>query len=109
MLAILLALLKTGELVYPLLPRNCSAPPASSCVPTAFYTSFDLLYSGEPCTAPCCQQLLPRLIAGCLLPTFMCTYRLPMDSAELAVMEFGRVAVISKEAQGTSCVPQTVC
>ncbi len=32
-----------------------------------------------------------------------------MDSAELAVMEFGRVAVISKEAQGMSCIPQTVC
>ncbi len=32
-----------------------------------------------------------------------------MDSAELAVMEFGRVAVISKEAQGTPCIPQAVC
>lgn len=38
MLAIPLALLKTGELVCPVLPCKCSAPPAASCVPTAFYT-----------------------------------------------------------------------
>ena len=30
-----------------------------------------------------------------------------MDSAELAVMEFGRVAVISKEAQGSSILTGT--
>ena len=27
-----------------------------------------------------------------------------MDSAELAVLEFGRVAIISKEAQGKPCI-----
>ena len=60
MLAIPLALLKTGELVYAVLPRMRSAPPAASCVPTAFCTmGFNLLYCGEPCTAHCCQQLLP--------------------------------------------------
>jgi len=60
MLAILLALLKTGELLYPVLPRKCFAPPPASCVPIAISTTgVNLLSSGELCTAHCCQQWLP--------------------------------------------------
>lgn len=44
-------------------------------------------------------QELERVLADVGDPPSSLEDRLPMDSAELAVMEFGRVAVISKEAQ----------
>ncbi|DBB16568.1 TPA: hypothetical protein ACH3X3_014829 [Trebouxia sp. C0006] len=44
-------------------------------------------------------QELEKVLADVGDPPSSLEDRLPMDSAELAVMEFGRVAVISKEAQ----------
>lgn len=44
-------------------------------------------------------QKLEEVLADVGEPPSSLEDRLPMDSAELAVMEFGRVAVISKEAQ----------
>ncbi|KAL0051198.1 hypothetical protein WJX82_003661 [Trebouxia sp. C0006] len=58
-------------------------------------------FSNQPIAAKRLQttQELEKVLADVGDPPSSLEDRLPMDSAELAVMEFGRVAVISKEAQ----------